>query len=301
MKRLLRCIVLLFACIFLVSPAPLSAQEDGLGRQTEALKSPQRIVSLAPSHTEILFALGLGEKVVGVTDYCNCPKEAKKKQKVGGFGNPDIDKILALKPDLVLAFGTIQKGLVKELEKRGQKVFWVYPRTFKQILESFERIGEITGALSIAEQLRRDAEKRIKYVEERLGDIPKERRLTIFRTMGLDPLGTIGGDSFQTDIYRLAGGKNVFGDIKKDFFQIDIETLIKRDPDVVIICGEDPEEMRKKIKNQKGWDSLTAVKKNKIFVISCNLICRPGPHIAETIEKIASYLHPDRFPNQVRE
>lgn len=298
MKNLLRCIVILLACMFIVLPVPISAQEDDLERKTEVL-TPQRIISLAPTHTEILFALGLGEKIVGVTDRCNYPEEASKKPRVGGFANPDIDKIVALKPDLILAFGTIQKSEAEELEKRKQKVLWIYPHTVDQVLDSFERIGKITGKELTAKQLRQSVKERIQCVQEKLGDILEDRRPTIFRVMGLDPLGTIGGDSFQTDVYRLAGGKNVFGDINKDFFQIDIETLIKRDPDVIIIAGNNPEELRKKIKDQEGWKNLTAVKNDKIFVISCDLICRPGPRIAETIEKIAAYLYPERFPNEV--
>lgn len=298
MKNLLRCIVILLGCMFIVLPVPISAQENALGRKAEVLKSPQRIVSLAPTHTEILFALGLGEKIVGVTDRCNYPEEASKKPRVGGFANPDINKILALKPDLVLAFGTIQKSEAEELEKRNQKVLWIYPHTVDQVLESFERIGRITGKELIAEQLRQSVKERIQRVQEKISDIPEDRRPTIFRVMGLDPPGTIGGDSFQTDVYRLAGGKNVFGDINKDFFQIDIETLIKRDPDVIIIAGNNPEKLRKKIKDQEGWEKLTAVKNGKVFVISCDLICRPGPRIAETIEKIAAYLYPERFSHE---
>jgi len=273
---------------------PLKVRDD-LGREIEILKTPQRIISLAPTHTEILFALGLGEKVVGVTDYCNYPEGAKKKQKIGGFANPDIDRIIAFKPDLILAFGTIQKPVVAELEAKGQKVFWAYPHSVKDLLELFEKIGEITETTQVAERLRQNVEKRIEYIAEKLGSIPEEKRPAIFRVMGLEPPGTIGGGSFQSDVFYLAGGKNVFADIKKDFFQIDTETLIERNPDVIIICGKDPQETRKKIRNHKDWENLTAVKKNKIFVISCDLICRSGPRIAETIEKIANYLYPDKF------
>jgi len=273
---------------------PLKAGDD-LGREIELLERPRRIVSLAPTHTEILFALGVGGNIVGVTEYCNYPAEAKKKQKVGGFTDPDIEKILRLKPDLILAFGTVQKPVVQELEKRGQKLFWVYPRSVNEILALFERIGKITGRPQAAQRLRKEVGERIRDVEERIEDIPKQRRPTIFRVMGLDPPGTVGGDSFQSDIYRIAGGKNIFNDIDKDYFQIDPKMVIERDPDVIIVCGKNPERLKKKVKNQKGWEDLTAVKKNEIFVISCDLICSPSPRIAETIEKIAGYLYPERF------
>jgi len=268
---------------------------DDMGREVRIEKVPQRIVSLAPSHTEILFALGLGDRVVGVTRYCNYPEEAKAKEKVGGFASSDIEKIIALKPDLILAFGTIQRSLVTELEDRGQTVFWLYPHTVEDILESFERIGKMTGKAAAAKQLRKGIEERIQAVQEDVKNIPERERVTVFRVMGLDPLGTLGGDAFQTDVYRLAGGRNVFGNTKKDYFQVDFQTLATLEPDIVITCGDDEEKAKAEIKGQKGWEALGAVKADRIVVISCDLICRPSPRIAETIELLAKGFYPERF------
>ena len=268
---------------------------DDLGRAVSIEKVPQRIVSLAPSHTEILFALGLEDRVVGVTRYCNYPEEAKGKEQIGGFATADPEKIVALRPDLVLAFGSVQKDLVTELEGRGQTVFWFYPHSVNETLESFERIGKLTGSSVAAQQLMQELEERIKQVEAKTEGIPEQERPTIFRVMGLDPLGTIGGDSFQTDVYRLAGGKNIFADTAKDYFQLDLDTLLKLDPDIIVICGEDEEETKKRIKDQEGWEDLTAVKTGRIVVISCDLICRPSPRMAQTIEQLAKEFHPELF------
>ena len=268
---------------------------DDLGREVSIEKVPQRIISLAPSNTEILFALGLGDRVVGVTRYCNYPEEAKQKEQIGGFADQDPEKIIALKPDLILASGTLQKSLVIELEERGQTVFWLYPHTVKDILESFVRIGEITGSSATAQQLKERIEERIKNVEERVKDIPEQERPTVFRVMGLDPPGTIGGESFQTDEFWIAGGKNIFADTDKNYFQLDLETLTKLDPDIIVICGEDEEEAKARIKSQEGWGDLTAVKADRIVVISCDLICRPSPRIGQTIEQLAREFHPERF------
>ena len=268
---------------------------DDLGREVSIEKVPQRIISLAPSNTEILFALGLGDRVVGVTRYCNYPEEAKQKEQIGGFADPDPEKIIALKPDLILASGTLQESLVIELEERGQTVFWLYPHTVKDILESFVRIGEITGSSATAQQLKERIEERIKTVEERVKDIPEQERPTVFRVMGLDPPATIGGESFQTDEYWIAGGKNIFADTDKNYFQLDLETLLKLDPDIIVICGEDEEEAKARVKNQEGWGDLTAVKADRIVVISCDLICRPSPRIGQTIEQLAREFHPERF------
>ncbi|MBA7654003.1 Vitamin B12-binding protein [subsurface metagenome] len=268
---------------------------DDLGREISIDSVPQRIVSIAPSHTEILFALGLGDRVVGVTRYCNYPEEAKEKEQIGGFATADPEKIVALKPDLVLAFGSVQKDLVTELEGRGQTVFWFYPHSVNETLESFERIGELTGRAKAAQQLRKEIEERIGRVEAKVKNIHEQERPTVFRVMGLDPPGTIGGQSFQTDVYWLAGGKNIFADTDKDYFQLDLDTLLKLDPDIIVICGEDEEEAKRKIKDQEGWGDLTAVKTDRIVVISCDLICRPSPRIAQTIEQLAKEFHPELF------
>ena len=268
---------------------------DDMGREVRIDKVPQRIISLAPSHTEILFALGLSDRVIGVTRYCNYPEEAKEKEKIGGFATPDIEKIIALKPDLILAFGTLQTSQVTELEDRGQTVFWLYPHTVEDILESFERIGEITGKVSAAKQLRKGIEERIRVVQENIGDIPEREKVTVFRVMGLDPPATIGGDAFQTDVYRLAGGRNIFGNTKKDYFQLDLQTLTTLEPDIIIICGDDEEEAKARVRSQEGWGDLNAVKTGRIAVVSCDLICRPSPRLAETIELLARKFYPERF------
>ena len=260
---------------------------DQLGRVVKMDRIPQRIISLAPSNTEILFALGLGDRVVGVTQYCNYPEEAKEKEEIGGFATADPEKIIALKPDLILAKGSLQKSLVTKLEGKGQTVFWLYPQSVTDILESIETIGKLTGSSAAAQELRKEIEARIKGVEAKIKDIPEQERPTVFRVMNLGPPGTIGGESFQTDIYRLAGGRNIFADTDKDYFQLDLKTLIKLDPDIIVVCGEDEEEAKKKIKDQEGWGDLTAVKTDRITVISCDLICRPSPRIAQTIEQLA--------------
>jgi len=269
-----------------------------MSREVRIDKVPQRIISLSPTSTEILFALGLGDKVVGVTRYCDYPEEAKKKEIVGGFADPDPEKIMALKPDLILAFGTLQKSLASKLEERGQTVFWFYPHTFADILESFESIGKLTGRLTAAQQLRKRVEERVEAVQKRVKDIPEQERPTVFRVHSGSPrtIGTIGGEAFQTGVYHLAGGKNIFADTKKDYFEVDLETILELDPDIIVVAGEDETEVKTKIKSREGWEGLTAVKTDRIVVIPAELICRPGPRLGLTIEKLAKEFYPERFP-----
>ncbi|HEY6011677.1 MAG TPA: helical backbone metal receptor, partial [Nitrospirota bacterium] len=154
---------------------PVTAKDDR-GKEVEFKEPPRRIVSLVPTQTELLFSLGLGKRVVGVTNYCNYPEAAKQKEKIGGFAEIDSEKIRALNPDLILSFGTIQLPATEKLEKSGMKVFWMYPHTVSQILASIERVGEITGARREAAHLRESLEKDIRALRETLGTIPDEKR-----------------------------------------------------------------------------------------------------------------------------
>jgi ABC-type Fe3+-hydroxamate transport system substrate-binding protein len=289
--------LLLFLCILTPAHAiafPIQVKDD-LNRAVEIPHLPQRIISLAPSATEILFAIGVGEKVVGVSDHCNYPPVVVGAERVGGFANPDLDRIMALRPDLVFAFGTIQIPVVRDLEQRGMRVFWTYPRTIDEILFSFERIGEIAGVPVAGKRLRATVEGQISRVHERLKGLRGKERPGIFRVLGLDPLSTIGGLNFQSEIYRAAGGRNIFEDIEEDFFIVDEGELKRRNPDVIVICGSNPQGSRQQVQNQKGWKEIAAVQNDRILVIPCDLICRPGPRVGQTMGKVASFLHPDKF------
>jgi iron complex transport system substrate-binding protein len=273
---------------------PVKAKDDR-GKEFEFIEPPRRIVSLVPTQTELLYSLGLEENIVGVTSNCSYPQAAQSKERVGAFLEFDMDKIMALNPDLILAFGSVQLPAVKALEKKGKKVFWIYPHTVSDILASFERVGEITGKVQEGKRLRDSAARKADALRSALGVIPDEKRPSVFRVMGLNPPSTIGADSFQSDVFYLAGGKNAFADVKKDFFEVDPDELVKRDPDVVIICGDDETASKHSLLASPVYGKLTAVKKGSILVIPCDLTCRPGPRIMETAERIARYLYPDKF------
>jgi len=274
---------------------PLTVKDDR-GKVIEFKERPLRIVSLVPTQTELLFSLGLGKEVVGVTTYCNYPEDARHKEEVGGFAEFDMDKIIALKPDLILSFGTVQLPATEELEKRGLKVFWMYPHTVNEILDSMELVGEITGTVREAKQLRESVEKELNALRKTLGSIPDDKRPSVYRVMGFDPPATIGAESFQTDLFYLAGGKNAFADAKKDYFEVDAKELISRKPDLVVICSTDESGSKQKLKDSPLYKNLAAVKNGSILVLSCDLICRPGPRVAETAARIARALHPEKFP-----
>jgi iron complex transport system substrate-binding protein len=276
---------------------PLTAKDDR-GKEIEFKERPRRIVSLVPTQTELLFSLGLGKEVVGVTNYCNYPEAARQKEKIGGFAELDIEKIRALKPDLILSFGTIQIPATEKLEKSGMKVFWMYPHTVNEILDSIERVGEITGTMREATHMRESMEKEIHALREALGTIPDDKRPTVFRVMGIDPPATIGAESFQSDVFYLAGGKNAFADVKKDYFQVDARELIKRNPDLIVMCGADEAGSKQRLKNSPDFKDLAAVKNDAVLIIPCDLTCRPGPRVAETAARIARTLHREKFSDK---
>jgi iron complex transport system substrate-binding protein len=273
---------------------PVTAKDDR-GKEFMFKEVPRRIVSLVPTQTELLYSLGLEQAVVGVTTFCDYPETARQKEKIGGFAEFDLDRISALKPDLILSFGSVQREVIEELEKRDLKVFWMYPHTMNEILDSFERVGEITGKKQEAKKLRESVEKEINALRTALGTIPDQKRPTVFRVMGIDPPATIGAGSFQSDVFYLAGGKNAFADVKKDYFRLDPQELLRRDPDLVVVCGDNEVEARRNLRDNPVFKNLTAVKNGSILVIPCDLICRPGPRVAETAGKIARSLHPERF------
>jgi iron complex transport system substrate-binding protein len=268
--------------------------KDDRGKELRLETMPKRIVSLVPSHTEILFALGVKTELAAVSDYCNLPPNAENLPRVGGFATASADKITELKPDLVLALGTIQLPLVKELEKRGLTVFWIYPRNVSQILDSFERIGQLTGKVSEARKLRNRVEKKINAVSLRLKGLKESDRPSVVRVMNIDPPGTVGSQSFQTDVFRMAGGRNAFHHVDMDYYPVEAGTLKTCHIDFIIMCAPDPERV-KQLAVQPVWKELDAVKQSNILVMPCNVICRPGPRVGESIEQIARFLHPERF------
>lgn len=289
--HLLRAVLFL---LLLVSPVLGLEFRDDLGQLVRLDHPPKRIVSLAPSVTEVLFAVGAGDQVVGVTDFCNRPPEARERAKVGGFAKPDLEKVLRLRPDLVIAFGPLQLKIAEALRRKGVAVLWLYPQSLEEVLDSFVRIGQVTGHRQEGVWLKEVIRRRLELIERHLEGLKDVQRLDIFRVMGLDPPGTVGGRSFQSSIFRAAGGRNAFEDVPEDFFYVDPKEVLRRSPDVVLLCGDDPLRVKAELERRPGWAELQAVRQGRVLVLPCDLICRPGPRVAEAVARIASFLHPSK-------
>lgn len=274
---------------------PITVQ-DGLGRQVTIKNLPQKIVSTIPSNTEILYDLGLKDKVIAVTSHCEKTCGISGKCIIGGWSKPAIaEKIAALKPDLVLAFGGLQSPLAKEMDKKNITTFVFFPKTVDEILEQIIVVGKITGKDDRAKEIVKRCRDRLTEIEEKLADVPPEKRLKCLRLMSTEAM-VIGGASFQSDVIKKAGGKNIFEDINEGYPIVNLEDVKEKDPDMIIFNRDNEEKAIKWFLKQKGWRDLRAAQEGKMMSISCDYICHPNTRIAKTVEMLARRFYPERFP-----
>jgi iron complex transport system substrate-binding protein len=262
---------------------------DDLGRPVAINGTPQRIISLAPSNTEILFALGLGDKVVGVTMYCDYPPEAQDKEKVGDYYGPDIEKIIALQPDLILATDFHRFELIPALEEQGFTVFAVAPQTLDDVLESIQKIGQITGKEAEALELVNEMESKIEETEELtqgLGERPR-----VFYVTWHDPIWTVGRNTWIDDLISIAGGNNTFSQYFESGAMVEIEWVILLNPEIIITS----EWSYDWAINATELASTNASKMGRIYTFDDDLIQRPGPRLVESLEWLAHFIHPEIF------
>ena len=275
------------------APAASITITDDVGRQVTLKGVPARIVSLAPSNTEVVYALGLGSRVVGVTEYCNYPPEAKERPKVGGFAIIDLEKVVGLNPDLVLATNIHAKTVVPELEKRGITVVVVEPKNVDDVLTKIAFVGKLTGTSENSAELTTQMKTRIEGIAAKTATTKIKPR--VFYEIDKS-LYTPGPGSFIDDMIVKAGGTNIAADAKGSYVQLNAEAIVAKDPQVILLgdmnFGETPES----VKVRPGWANISAVKTGRIVPITDeDVIARPGPRIVEGLELIARALYPELF------
>lgn len=273
---------------------PLTVKDEA-GRKVTIKKRPERIISIAPSNTEILFALGLAKNVVGVDDFSDYPKAAQNKEKIGGFSKPNIEKIIALKPDLVLTTGGVQKAAVQELEKLGITAFVLDSNKVRDVIEAIRKVGKITGRSEAAQKLAQEMEDEIEKITSKTDKLKEEERLKVFYELYREPLMSAGPGTFVDDMITLAGGKNIAAQGQEEYPQFSLEILLQEDPPVYLAASGSMSDAGD-IKKRPGWENLNAVKEEKVYVIEENLVNRPGPRIVEGLKEIARAIHPELFP-----
>jgi iron complex transport system substrate-binding protein len=259
-----------------------------------ARKAPERIVSLAPSVTEMLFGLGLGDRIVGATDYCNFPPEAKKIPRVGGLGTPNIEKLLSLAPDLVVATDLERKDLAEALRRDGIQVLMLKIGNFAELFDAERKLGDAVGKPEQAARQVRDMEARLDAAAKLYAGVPRDRLPRVFIEVWSDPLITAGGASFLDDVVARAGGVNVAHDLKQEYPTINPERVVAWDPDVILLgYMTEAKDAAGEIAGRIGWGGIKAVRERRVIAdISPDLLLRPGPRLVAGVEQLAERLHP---------
>ncbi|MBI4775824.1 MAG: ABC transporter substrate-binding protein [Deltaproteobacteria bacterium] len=256
----------------------------------------RRIVSLTPSITETLFALGLGDRVIGVTDTCDYPVEASAKPHVTSWFDPDPERIRALGPDLILGLESVHQRLKPVLEQTvpGVEVILTMPTSVNEALEAIRTFGKLFHATDEAERLLAGLRQRLERVDAAVGRLPWTERLTVSRVLEWkgEELLVAGPHSFQYDVILRAGGRTVTSGISEAYPRVSMSRFLEWDPDVVFFCGYD-RRFIPRLKEHPRWKQFKAVATNRVFMFDCNLTCRTGPRIVDMVELLYHTLYAD--------
>jgi len=267
---------------------------DDTGRKLYVATPPTRIASLAPSVTEMLFALGADEQVVAVTDFCDYPPGAGRKPKLGST-KPNIETLVALKADLILvprAF--IDSTVIAKLDSLKIPTYILEAKTIEDILSHLHTIGRIVDRTPAATRLVAEMRNRIQAVKQRTALLSRPR---VFYVLNSEPLMTVGPGSFIHQLLELAGGSNIGGITGQPYPRISIEDVLKQNPDVLIFPAGPSEGIPEQEQRQwQRWSTLNAVRDKRIYRIDSVLMDRPGPRIVDGLELLANYLHPSAWP-----
>lgn len=287
---------ILLICLLFLLHIPAHGQDglftDEIGKKVRIPNSPKRIVSMAPNLTEILFTLGLQEEIVGVTDFCDYPEAALTKQRIGGFANPSIEKIVSLKPDLILGIRDGNRmDTVQRLSDLGFSVYVVDPIGFDGILKTIANIGEVVRRREKSAEIIRKITKKKEAIARLTQSLPRRR---VFFQVGFSPIVTVGKGSLGDDLVRLAGGRSISENESGSYPVYGVETILSKAPEVIILSSMDSKrDYLNLIKMWQSWKEVPAVKTNAIYVIDSNLVDRPTPRVVEGLEAMAGMIHPE--------
>ncbi|MCK9615048.1 MAG: cobalamin-binding protein [Candidatus Omnitrophica bacterium] len=253
-----------------------------------------RIISLAPATTEILFALGLDKEIVGVSEFCNYPKEAEAKEKIGTFSRPNIEKILSIKPDLIFCTGLEQSPVIAKLKQLNLNIFVSDPKNINELFQSIREIGKLTNKEKESTALIDSMRIRIEKINSQVSRISKERKQKVFIEIWYSPLTTVGRGSFINELIEFSGGVNITSDIKSAYSSVTSEVVLKRNPDCIILAYMGNLSPIEQVMARPGWNNIAAVKNKRVYNdIDPDTLLRPGPRIVEALYGLHKKLYPD--------
>jgi iron complex transport system substrate-binding protein len=280
--------VILFTCITVAA----KKVNDQLGRQIEVPSNPQRIVSLAPSITEIIFQLNQGSRLKGATQYSNYPPQALSLPKVGSYIRLDLERIIALEPDLCMA---IKDGNPKEIVDRLQSmqipVYVVDPRNLETVIQTIEEVGSLLNVSENAKILANRMRDRLKRIKAKVASTDKRPR--VFIQIGISPIISVGSQTFIHDLISMAGGINVAAGYNA-YPRFSREQVLALSPDVIIITSMARQAVFQQIKDQwSRWPNMPAARNQQIFVVDSDVFDRPSPRLLDGLETLVQLIHPE--------
>lgn len=273
---------------------------DAFGDTLVIEEKPERIVSLMPSNTEIVYALQEDENLVGVTDFCTYPEEAQEKASVGGLAF-DLERVIALNPDLVLAHASSAhdyEDAFEQMRENGANVLIVNEATsFEDAYESMMMIGQATNSVDEAEAIIQEIEENVQRIKETAAQIEEENKKTVWIEIEPAPsIWTTGKGTFMHEMIETVNAVNAAGD-QEGWLEFSEEKAVALQPDVILTMahGMTAEEAIAEIKSRSGWDTVPAVQNDEIYQISEDIVSRPGPRLIQGITEIAESVYPDVF------
>ncbi len=273
---------------------PITFQDD-LGVEVTLIKRPERIISSAPSNTEIIFALGLENKLVGRTDFCNYPQEVAEIESIGLMSPINLEKIISLEPDLILSFGGFQAKDIPRLRELGYKVLVIEAESLAEMLHSIELIATACGITEKGRELITYLQERISTITNLSRNIPESKKPRVFTGSSYETIWSPGNGTLFHELITLAGGWNIVGN-KQGWVPISPELVAQAEPDIIIVPSGimNPEEINKikrDIINRPGWSRLPAIKNNRIFTVNEDLFYRAGPRLIDGLELLYEIFH----------
>jgi iron complex transport system substrate-binding protein len=286
--------MVLFLVVLSAPPVCALTLVDMGGHSVTLAKLPERIVSLVPSATEVIYALGGEARLVGVTDYCDFPPAARQKPSVGGMLAPSLETLVTLRPDLVLATDAgNRRETFGQLQRLGIPVYQVHAKRVAELLDVVRRLGELTGRGAAVGELTAQLGQRVQAVTRAVQGRPRPRVLYV---LWPEPLIVPGREALVSELIQLAGGDSITADEPSDYPRFSLEAAVARAPDVIVLArhgtGSEP-------LPRQQWDRLTnvpAVKAGRVYAVDGNLLHRYGPRVVDGLERLAQIIHPEVFP-----